>query len=89
MRDQVSIAMEQFDLTDPDDAVAFLREMYNLATELKSFTNMFNRHKKTKLRAIQLAALGMASLYTGTTQTREQSSDDDGCGGDKAIHEDI
>ncbi|OAX43596.1 kinase-like protein [Rhizopogon vinicolor AM-OR11-026] len=90
MRDQVSIAMEQFDLTEPDNAVAFLREMYNLAAELKSFTNKFNKNKRTKLRAIQLAASGVTSLHTRTMQPREQSSsssssssdnDDDGGGG--------
>jgi hypothetical protein len=70
----VSIVQKDFDLTNPNEAVKFHREMFNLATELKGFANKLDKNKKLRLRDLHLAALGVMSLTAQAGQKRKRSS---------------
>lgn len=59
---KVFISQKHFDLTKANDAVAFLREMYNLAQELDDLAGKIDPKNKTRLRNIKVAASEVISL---------------------------
>ncbi|KAH7904687.1 kinase-like domain-containing protein [Hygrophoropsis aurantiaca] len=67
----VSIAQRDFDLNTEHDAIDFLREMYNLATELKDLGNDLDENKKESLQKLQKAASKLPSL---TSEARRKTT---------------
>ena len=61
---QVYISQKRFDLTDRDAAIAFQREMYNLAPELEFVLTQLDEGKKDVLAAIKNEASKMKSLHS-------------------------
>ncbi|KIJ59603.1 hypothetical protein HYDPIDRAFT_33043 [Hydnomerulius pinastri MD-312] len=55
---------KDFDLASKDDAVEFVREMYNLATELRVLAKDLDVKKKGGLTAVKAAASKVISLYS-------------------------
>lgn len=61
-RGQVFIAQKDFDIRNAEEAVTFLREMYNLAEELDNLACKLDSKNKKRLGNIQDAALKVISL---------------------------
>ncbi|KAG1794435.1 uncharacterized protein HD556DRAFT_1370351 [Suillus plorans] len=59
---KVFIVQKNFDLTMANEAVAFLREMYNLAQELDSLAGKIDPKNTTRLADIKVAAFELISL---------------------------
>ncbi|KAG1763667.1 hypothetical protein EV702DRAFT_1051729 [Suillus placidus] len=59
---KVFIAQKDFDLTKANEAVAFLREMYNLAQELDDIAGKLDPKNKKRLGNIKVAASNVISL---------------------------
>ncbi|KAG1784539.1 uncharacterized protein HD556DRAFT_1427453 [Suillus plorans] len=59
---RVFIAQKDFDLTKANEAVAFLREMYNLAQELDDLAGKLDPKNKKRLGNIKVAASKVISL---------------------------
>ncbi|KAH7911000.1 hypothetical protein BJ138DRAFT_1151693 [Hygrophoropsis aurantiaca] len=68
---EVSIAQRDFDLTTADDATAFFREMYNLATELEDLGKALDDRKEESLQKLRDAASKLPSL---TSEARGQKT---------------
>jgi len=81
------IAQRDFDLTNEQEAIAFFREMYNLANELEDLASSFNEGKKELLGKIMTAArpvISLASLagkYKSTGSALASIPEDPGNGG--------
>jgi len=67
----VLIAQKDFDLTNESAAVAFFREMYNLANELEDLADNFDQDKKNLLSEVTTTARAMISL---TSQAQKNKS---------------
>ncbi|KAF9219008.1 hypothetical protein BS17DRAFT_468424 [Gyrodon lividus] len=59
---KVSFAQRDFDLTDSDEAVDFLREMYNLTTKIDALARGLDPSKKSALIKVAEAARPVISL---------------------------
>ncbi|KAG1789319.1 kinase-like domain-containing protein [Suillus plorans] len=59
---KVFIVQKNFDLTKANEAVAFLREMYNLAQEFDDLAGKIDPKNKTRLGNIKIAASKVISL---------------------------
>jgi hypothetical protein len=70
---QVSIAQRDFDLSKEDDAVSFLREMYNLATMFKDLSDKLDPEKNSCLIKIKAAATKVISLTKMARQNKSVS----------------
>ena len=63
----MSIHQEDFNLQLVDEEVNFLREMYNLATQISALSGELDQDKKGSLRDIQATAGGVLSLSSTTS----------------------
>ena len=58
----MSIHRKDFNLQEVDEQVNFLREMFNLATQISALSGELDQDKKGSLRDIQATAGGVLSL---------------------------
>ena len=63
----MSIHQEDFNLQLVDEEVNFLREMYNLATQISALSGELDQDKKGSLRDIQATAGGVLSLSSAAS----------------------
>ncbi|OJA10851.1 hypothetical protein AZE42_06128, partial [Rhizopogon vesiculosus] len=70
---QVSIAQKNFDLTVAGEAVAFLRDMFNLVGMIEHLVGYLDLDKKNSLHDLELAASGMKSVTLQVQTTRSTS----------------
>jgi hypothetical protein len=70
----VSIYQKNFDLQEVDRQVNFLREMYNLATQMSALSGELDQDKKGSLRDIQAAAGEVLSLSSTKYQMKTSGS---------------
>ncbi|KAG2134466.1 hypothetical protein DEU56DRAFT_809215, partial [Suillus clintonianus] len=70
----VSIAQKDFDLTNADGAVSFLREMYNLVAMLEELAKHLDERKQDSLVKVDQYASKMISLTSNVKQDRTGGS---------------
>ena len=68
------IHRKDFKLREVDDQVDFLREMYNLTTQISSLSGDLDQGKKGSLREIHVAAGKVLSLNSTRHQTQTKTS---------------
>ncbi|KDR73207.1 hypothetical protein GALMADRAFT_724722 [Galerina marginata CBS 339.88] len=81
---EVYISQKDFDLSNENDAVAFQREMYNLASVLESMVGQLDTSKRDELQAIKKRAADLTSVHSSGawmkhngTQTPDFDFDDE------------
>lgn len=78
--DQVSIAKKDSNLTVPDDAISFHREMYNLATQLKGLVGNFNQHRIRRLSSKVMSITQASQKRKQPSKSTHEHDDNDEAG---------
>ena len=71
---QVSIHRKDFDLSDTEEEINFLHEMYNLATQITALSRDLDPEKRTSLSEIKVAARKVLSLSSTHQPTKTSGS---------------
>jgi len=75
---EVFIMRKDFDLAEEDGAINFQREMYNLASILKSMISELDGKQCMELEALKQDASGMKSLHTGGARKTHETDGKEG-----------
>ncbi|KIJ05250.1 hypothetical protein PAXINDRAFT_103854 [Paxillus involutus ATCC 200175] len=78
---KVSITKKNFVLTEPQDAVSFFREMYNLSTLIGELAEHLDTSKENALKGLAQIAHPMKSLTIQHEEETKESCDSDGSQG--------
>jgi len=70
---EVYISQKNFDLTEKQEAVAFQREMYNLASVLETAADELDDSKRLELQTITTQARDIKSFYTSGAWEQDKS----------------